>query len=259
MGHSLEPPALPRATKAARRGEPAGEHVGLQSPEGILPRFSLRGEGSLARVTAQDPNSHVPDGGGGPSTSGPRVQQRLGSHQTGVSLGTPYSHGGAGFQGEVCRQGDVFLSGGIRGSDEEPVAPRPCTGQPEGASGDVGVVPEDLSRRPDEAPVAASGSSSHPHIAIQTPSSRGDAAPHERGGEVPPPQPGDVQGHRLTSQSQFVVCVICGAFASRGAKRLGKTCTGPLSPRGNPRDEKRAKRRDRILANRHPDTNLPLG
>ena len=69
---------------------------------------------------------------------------------------------------------------------------------------------------------------------------------------------GTASGHQLQTVAQFVFCRVCGAYASRGARRLREECSGPLCPQGSQRDTKRARCRDRLLEARHPTTNVPL-
>ena len=65
-------------------------------------------------------------------------------------------------------------------------------------------------------------------------------------------------GHQLQAVGQFVFCRVCGAYASRGARRLRDECSGPLCPKESQRDAKMAKWRDRLLEARHPTSNAPL-
>ena len=238
-----------------------GEGGGGPSGHEGMPAFPPGGRGMMARASAQDPGSHRPDEGGGPSSSSPQAQaQGLGVHPAATLHRGPCDSGGVGPQEGEWRQGDPFLNGCAGGPYSEQPAHGPLTGVASGSSGVVGVAPVSSPHvQPDEALVVAPGGSHYPHDASTRPSSSSAAAPPAGRVEIPSPAPESVQGHRLAFRAQFVVCMVCGAFASKGARRLKKDCTGPLRPRACKNDQKRALRRDRILSGRHPDTNLPLG
>ena len=71
------------------------------------------------------------------------------------------------------------------------------------------------------------------------------------------------QGHELVVRSPFVVCRKCGAYvsATRGARRLGQACSGPLPPLLDctPAERGRRSRRERLLDGKHPTSGASLG
>ena len=70
------------------------------------------------------------------------------------------------------------------------------------------------------------------------------------------------RGHQLVTKFGFVMCRLCGAYVSRGARRLQAACTGPLPPlkECSPAERMRRSRRDLLLRQeRHPTTGAQLG
>ena len=68
-----------------------------------------------------------------------------------------------------------------------------------------------------------------------------------------------VREHRVEVHGPYVVCVLCGARSATRRAGLGVSYPGPLEKKGkSTKDDAKRKKRDRILAGKHPQTGKQL-